>query len=86
MPTPLLAPFPLVVLGACWVLNIQLLSLQVTIRKLEDKCENAVSFREKASKLLEEAHRTLGRLEQVCRAFHTNSMLAHAGWWGYAPF
>lgn len=28
-------------------------------------CESALSFREKSSKLLEEAHRALGRVEQV---------------------
>ncbi len=37
------------------------------ISKLEAKCENALSYREKSSKLLEEAHRALGRLEQVGR-------------------
>ncbi|KAJ9508201.1 hypothetical protein QJQ45_021539 [Haematococcus lacustris] len=36
-----------------------------TIKKLEQKCEKAQSYREKSSKLLEEAHRTLGRLEQA---------------------
>lgn len=35
------------------------------LRRLDTKAENAISFRVQISKLLEEAHRALGRLEQV---------------------
>ncbi len=38
------------------------------IAKLESKTDTAQSYREKASKLLEEAHRAMGRLEQVVYA------------------
>lgn len=51
--------------GQLYFLRKETAECRTLISKLENKIENALSYREKASKLLEEAHRALGRLEQV---------------------
>ncbi len=49
-----------------YYLREEIRAAREAVRQLDTAVSGAQSFREKATKLLEEAHRALGRLEQVC--------------------